>query len=234
MEQVQPNSNSKATAATNQLITPPARPALDPSFGGVLGTIEVLTDVESAGMRECEATILRGWGACVDVGLALARIRDKRLYKAEFSSFEAYCQIRWGFQHTKAYWLIAAAEVATAIREIPDAPKPDNESQLRPLFGLSASQVRLAWQYAAANSCGQRVTAQRVRRAVKDLQLIAGTPTTETKREPTVSKSEQRRLISNAIGELLALVSQKAEYDILIEKIEALHSRFQAFAEGRS
>jgi hypothetical protein len=33
--------------------------------------------------------------AFVKVGLALARIRDARLYRAEFPTFEAYCQTKW-------------------------------------------------------------------------------------------------------------------------------------------
>ena len=36
----------------------------------------------------------------VDVGLAFARIRDYRLYRIEFPTFEAYCQQKWQYGPT--------------------------------------------------------------------------------------------------------------------------------------
>jgi AAA domain len=63
----------------------PEQVALSP----VLGTIDVLTEVEQAELYACEEVIGTGWDNFVPAGLALARIRDLRLYRAEFGSFEA-------------------------------------------------------------------------------------------------------------------------------------------------
>lgn len=47
----------------------------------------------------------------VEIGLALATIRDRRLYRAEFRTFEEYCRERWGFSRRRAYQLIACARI---------------------------------------------------------------------------------------------------------------------------
>jgi hypothetical protein len=54
-----------------------------------MGTLDVLTDVEQADLSACEVVVGSGCNSFVQPGLALARIRDLRLYRAEFDSFEA-------------------------------------------------------------------------------------------------------------------------------------------------
>ena len=201
------------------------------NLSGILGTVEVLSEVEQAEMRTCEATIEKGWRTFVDVGLALTRIRDDRLFRTEFSSFEAYYRARWDFQHSKVYSLISAAQVFASLSGLNEVPLPDCESQLRPLFGLQPSQVQLAWHYVVAKSAGRRITAQRVRSAVHELGLSPH-QSAAAPRERRPDKNEQRRLIRAAIGELLLLISQKASYDILTEKVEALHRSLEQCWDG--
>ena len=52
---------------------------MDASFGGTLGQVELLTDAERANLFACETVIETGWQTFVQVGLALAQIRDERL-----------------------------------------------------------------------------------------------------------------------------------------------------------
>ena len=47
----------------------------------------------------------------VAVGLTLGRIRDERLYRVEFKTFEAYCREKWQYERRHAYQLIAAAQM---------------------------------------------------------------------------------------------------------------------------
>ena len=49
-----------------------------------------------------------GWHTLVQVGLALAKIRDDRLDKVAFDTFERYCQVKWqyGPMATKLSWII--------------------------------------------------------------------------------------------------------------------------------
>ena len=54
-----------------------------------------LAALEICTLAECEDVINRGLATFVEVGNALLRIRDERLYRAEFGTFEAYCRQRW-------------------------------------------------------------------------------------------------------------------------------------------
>ena len=67
---------------------------------------------ESQRLVELEKTIAKGKQTFVEVGLALAEIRDLRLYKREYGGFEEYCREKWGWTKQHAYRLIEAAPIA--------------------------------------------------------------------------------------------------------------------------
>jgi hypothetical protein len=60
-------------------------------------------------LAELEQAIARAKQRFVEMGLALGTIRDLRLYKRDYSSFEKYCRARWGCSRQHAYRLIAAS-----------------------------------------------------------------------------------------------------------------------------
>jgi hypothetical protein len=72
---------------------------------------------ESRRLAELEKVIARGKQTFVEVGLALAEIRDLRLYKREYGSFSEYCQKKWGWNKSYAYYMIDSAEVVKALPE---------------------------------------------------------------------------------------------------------------------
>jgi hypothetical protein len=74
--------------------------------------------------------IERGRQTFIEVGNALAAIRDGRLYQATHRSFEAYCRERWGMSRTHADRQIAAARRAELA---PIGARPENEYQARRL-----------------------------------------------------------------------------------------------------
>ena len=63
--------------------------------------LTALTKTEQSTLAECEARIQRGWTTFVEVGTALAQIRDQRLYRQSHTNFKAYCAERW--QYDRAY-----------------------------------------------------------------------------------------------------------------------------------
>ena len=71
------------------------------------GKTESLTTEESARLKELEGVIDNGSRS---VGEALKEIKDGRLYRAEYRSFEEYCRGRWGFSRQYGYRLIAFAK----------------------------------------------------------------------------------------------------------------------------
>jgi hypothetical protein len=74
-----------------------------------------LTVAERDTLTDCETTIERGMQTFLEVGNALMTIRNNRLYRAEFGTFEDYCDERWQFSSTHAYRLIDAAAVVELI-----------------------------------------------------------------------------------------------------------------------
>jgi hypothetical protein len=58
----------------------------------------------------------------VEVGHALLEIRENRLYRDGFTTFDDYCRDRWGFERTRAHRLIEAARVADAVLPMGNIP----------------------------------------------------------------------------------------------------------------
>ncbi len=95
-----------------------------------------MTGVVAQDLHACEQVIERGLATFVDVGQALMRIRDSRLYRDGYPSFEAYCRDRWGMDKVSAIRHITAAEVVVSIDTIADGPLPVNVGQARELAPL--------------------------------------------------------------------------------------------------
>ena len=122
---------------------------------------------EKMALAECEDVIEAGVKTFVEVGKALAMIRDRKLYKSGHDSFEAYCQERWKFTKTYANNLIAANSVMENLTTIVVTP-PRTESQARPLAKLPPEEQPAAWTEAneRAKEEGRPVTARHVEEVV--------------------------------------------------------------------
>ena len=75
----------------------------------------VMSIRNSERLEELEKLIAKGQQTFVEVGMALAEIRDLRLYKREYSSFAEYCQVKWGWKRTYAHYIIDSAEVVKSL-----------------------------------------------------------------------------------------------------------------------
>lgn len=71
-----------------------------------------LTDTERAEFSEMEARIERGLKVYYEVGEALLRIHEKRLYRADYDTFADYCLTKWHMGRSYAYRMMRAFEVA--------------------------------------------------------------------------------------------------------------------------
>lgn len=94
-------------------------------------TLGPVTAAERGRLADLEGTISKGLGTFVEVGTALAEVRDGRLYRDGCGTFEAYCASRWGLSRSSAYELMSAAEVVSGIPDT--APRPLNVDQARAL-----------------------------------------------------------------------------------------------------
>lgn len=110
-----------------------------------------LTAREAARLAELEAAIERGMGTFVEVGRALAEVRDARLYRAAHPSFEAYLEARWSISRRRGYQLIEAAEAVQSF-----AQPPAVEAHARALAALPPEQREAA--YGAVAKLGKVTT----------------------------------------------------------------------------
>lgn len=114
---------------------------------------------------ECEAIIERGLDTFIDVGEALLEIRDNRLYRESYSTFEVYCKERWGFTRRRASQLIVAAEVVANVNH--GSQIPTTERQARPLAQLGPELQREVWQ--RVTESGDKITALRIQEEVNKI-----------------------------------------------------------------
>lgn len=130
-----------------------------------------LTTTEAQQLAQYEAVIEHGIQTFVEVGLALLAVREARLYREQYSTFEEYCQSRWGWTRRHTNRLIASAEVTTNLGPIgPNLPV--TESQARPLVALrdQPELQREVWRRAVETAPDGKVTAAHVQAVVDSVQ----------------------------------------------------------------
>lgn len=128
-----------------------------------------LTPLEQERLAYLEERIAPSIEAFKMVGNDLAEIRDSRLYRVEYRTFEDYCERRWDLTRQRAYQLIGASaivgelEVSTTVDIL-----PANEAQARPLAKLKDPAERTAaWEEAVTKANGKQPTAAAVKEAVE-------------------------------------------------------------------
>ncbi|MBL9181604.1 MAG: hypothetical protein JNN17_05645 [Verrucomicrobiaceae bacterium] len=74
-----------------------------------------LTSEELASLRANERIIEKGLETFIDVGTAMATIRDGGLFRATHKSFEEYVKDKWDYTRQRAYQLISASDFHTKL-----------------------------------------------------------------------------------------------------------------------
>lgn len=87
--------------------------------------MDKITLNEAGRLLVLERIVTEHKGGFIKAGLALEEIRDKKLYRAKYGTFEDYCTKKWGFGRSYGYRLIedakVAAEMSTVSGQIPTA-----------------------------------------------------------------------------------------------------------------
>jgi len=135
-----------------------------------LTEILVLTDADTLELVRCEHAIQSGLETVFEVGEALTKIRDGRLYRGTHKTFEGYCREKWSIGKSHAYRLIDSAEVVADLSPIGDVPK--SEYQVRRLI-QSPKELRPAiWEKAQAiakDTGAKEPTAKHIEVAAEEL-----------------------------------------------------------------
>ena len=120
---------------------------------------DTLTQAEATSLDVCEQTIDRGVNAFIEVGAALLRIRDCRLYRTTYATFTDYCSERFPqLSRSSVYRAMGTAQVVEIVSPIGDVP---NEAQARELAPLrdQPDAMREAWSATVADTGGKPTAA---------------------------------------------------------------------------
>lgn len=141
-----------------------------------------LADVSA--LERCEKIIEAGKQTFVEVAFALRQIQEFRLYRKDYDTFEAYCQIRWGWSRQRAAQIINSASV---VQQLPEnlSTRVDTEKAARELGKIQPEKREAVISDIAGR--GERVTAPAIARAAKVIDIP--TPAPEPKPElPLIPK----------------------------------------------
>jgi hypothetical protein len=142
----------------------------------VYAAAPILTPDEHARLEAHEATIAAGLKTFIEVGNALLAIRDQRLYRGSFGTFEEYCLQRWGISRPRAYQLMDASQVIRNLSTCVDNTGntgitfPTNEAQARALGKLPAELRAAAWEQVVTAVPPDRITATHITEVGQKLQ----------------------------------------------------------------
>jgi hypothetical protein len=176
----------------------------------------------------CERLIERGMETFIEVGNALAIVRDKKLYRDRYATWDDYCQQRWHFTARRARQLCAAAETMRSLGFEPGTSPifamPACERHVRLLNDLPLEERKSAWSEAIATlPSGKLITSRHLGEVVRRRKVALGMgngalpksppePTAAAEpagppRSPATSRSLRMRLQADrVIGELRELL----------------------------
>ena len=129
-----------------------------------------LTLYEQSELQKCEAIIEEGLRTFVDVGGALLKIRDSKLYRDTHSTFEEYCENKWDISKMHAYRLMDAVSVTNNLKSNQLVTLPQSESHARPLARLDPDDQVKAWHKVIETAPEGKITARVVLEAAKEIQ----------------------------------------------------------------
>lgn len=109
--------------------------------------------------KRFEKVIERGISTFVEVGKALLEIREQRLYRDQFDTFQDYCKERWGFDRTYAHRLIEGARVVENVAHGQQSEIQINERQARELARLPDEQQAEVWAEVIERTDGEPTAA---------------------------------------------------------------------------
>lgn len=159
-----------------------------------------LTAPERSDLRRLEKVVDDGLQTFLEVGNALREIRDGKLYREKWTTFEGYVEDRYDMQRAHAYRLIEAVETKARVDKMsPVGDKITNERQLRELAKVPESAIQTVLDKVVEQSqeTGKPITAAAIKEAAEEIA--------DSVPEPPVKESKQD------IGERVMLERSRAK-----------------------
>jgi hypothetical protein len=159
-----------------------------------------LTSHEKQILAECEQQIQRHFETFKQAGSALLQIRELRLYRENYVSFDEYCRAKWDMTKTSANRLIAASKVSEDLaKTLPNAHEVLEhltESAVRPLTLLDSKQrAKVMKRVVKETPTSRSITASVITQVAKEL-----VPSAFTRRGTTPANGKDKR---KPVGDLI-------------------------------
>lgn len=124
---------------------------------------------EQAQLEELEKIIHDNLESSFKLADALREIRDSKLYRLEYKTFDEYCKKRWEYGRSYCSRLCDVSEVLDDLGESQAVVVPKNEAQARLYVNLEKDErIQLA-EKVAEEADGQDLTAKLIARYKKEL-----------------------------------------------------------------
>ena len=215
------------------------------SGGAKLSSGTDLTKKESAQLKKCETQIFQSLKiAFYFVGSALREIRDKKLYRSEFKTFEEYGQVKWQLKRHRLYQLINSATVVQRINdhfvdhgqqnskvkylreELDEMPIPTSERHVRELLKLPEERQPEVWTDIVVSAYDSGLSLQEL--TAKDIKERVSKAIEMT---PTVQKENASRIKNPSKKLLSCLNRQLDDCRVWIETSQPSASECEQMAE---
>lgn len=125
-----------------------------------------LDDREQAQLTACESSIdglrVAFWAA----GRALQVVRDGRLYRDRYATFDEYVEQRWDMQRSYAHKLIRAWPLAAELHPVAPAINEGQVRELLPVAAQHGAEAAVTVYTTIAGAVDVKVTAGKLREAV--------------------------------------------------------------------
>lgn len=159
--------------------------------------VKELSVQEEKRLEQLENVVVENFQTFVQVGQALAEIRDRKLYRLKAVTFEKYCKELFDIAKSRVYELINAAGVIENVRNCGHSDNgqqfllPLNEAQVRPLTKLRPEQQITVWNAAVESAPQGKITASHINSVVKQ---YLGDKITKTVRQAQKKVSQTARV----------------------------------------
>lgn len=189
-----------------------------------------LSKREAMDLLVAEEIIEKHQKSFLEVGAALVAIKDGRLYRSEYKTFEEYVCSRWGWTRQRAYQLISADSVAENVKHVLQNARQASELAKAPKEKQAAVVDAVAEKATKEN---RKPTAKDYKEAVEDLEYEdcddddddLEMPVQVTSAELAVSNAEIGKKIVQAIDnakKLLRAVQEVPGTELLVSREKSI------------
>lgn len=205
-----------------------------------------LAETPRSALARCERIISAGMESFIEVGKALAEVRDSKLYEGKYKTFEDYCEQRWEFGRHCGYLLISAAKVMESVDNCQH--RPANEAQAREL-GKAPEKDRKKVMKAAAAAAPKddkgkpKITAAIIEKAVSDTVPLNEAMGKTKPKKPAKAKSEpdtpKAEKVIDGCGNvvtdphLMIVFKARADFKAIQNQIRALQKAVKEMGDAK-